>query len=302
MGFSESFSRADEIDAARSRTFTALAMDERVGRRLSMHDPQQPQAHASLTSDEAQLVLPGGSERLTVLVEQVTLERIERAPAPTEFDTIDRIAAPATPEPEQVARDIVAEARETARTMLRQAREVIASDRAAAVEQGRAAGLAEGRAEADAEMAGLVRTCEQIGVQVMEERARVLAESEPDIVELAISIARRVVNASIDVDETLVIEACRGAMRKAFQRGSMQVLAHPDDLQLLRDAGPQLASELGGVDHLDFIEERRIDRGSVIVRTPAGEIDATVEGKSDKIELALREGIEQRRAERRAAS
>jgi flagellar biosynthesis/type III secretory pathway protein FliH len=81
----------------------------------------------------------------------------------------------------------------------------------------------------------------------------------------------------------------------------MQVLAHPADLALLREAGPQLAAELGGVDHLDFVEERRLGRGSVVVRTPAGEIDATIAGKADKIEQTLREGIEQRRAERRSA-
>ncbi|MEO6867000.1 MAG: FliH/SctL family protein, partial [Gaiellales bacterium] len=159
-----------------------------------------------------------------------------------------------------------------------------------------------GLVKADTETAGLVATCEKIGIHVMEERERVLAENEADTVELAMAIARRIVNAAIDVDETLVIEACRGAMRKAFQRGSIQVLAHPDDLAMLREAGPQLTNELGGVEHLDFIEERRIDRGSVIVRTPAGEIDGTVAGKTAKIEQTLREGIEHRRAERTHAS
>jgi flagellar assembly protein FliH len=298
MAFSESFSRAEEIEAARGRTFSNLSIQERTGRRMPMRDPQQ--SPGALDSGEASLVMPG-SERLTVMVEQVTFEQIEHARPASPIDDAAPAAPIAPPDPAQVARQIVADARDTARTMLQHARDVIAADRAAAVEQGYEAGFAEGRAEADVETAGLVRTCEQIGVQVMEERARVLAENESDIVELAISIARRVVNASIDVDETLVVEACRGAMRKAFQRGSMQVLAHPDDLTLLRDAGPQLAAELGGVDHLDFIEERRLDRGSVVVRTPAGEIDATIEGKSDKIELALREGIEQRRAERRSA-
>jgi flagellar assembly protein FliH len=286
-------SRSDEVDAARRR-FDTLPVDERVSTSI-MPDPQQP------TRDEATLVL-AGAERTTVLVEPVSFELLERmrparAASGPGRDAADHVAPP---DPAETARAIIAEARDTARTMLHQAREVIAADRARAVEEGRAQGLAEGRAEADAETSGLVRTCEQIGIQVMQERERVLDESESDLVELAISIARRIVNASLDVDETLVVEACRGAMRKAFQRGSMQVLAHPEDLALLREAGPGLASELGGVDHLDFIEERRLDRGSVVVRTPAGEIDATISGKSDKIEQALREGIEQRRAERRA--
>ncbi len=275
-----------------NQRFDTMSFEEVDRTRLAMPDPQQPEWH-----DEATVVMPG-AERMQVMVEPVVFPTITRERAA--FATPGAAAGPVAPDPAQIAREIVAEARTTARTMLAQAREVIAADRAAAVQQGYAEGYAQGQAEADAETAGLVRTCEKIGIHVMEERQRVLAENEADVVELAMAIAKRIVNASIDVDETLVVEACRGAMRKAFQRGSMQVLAHPADLDMLRAAGPELANELGGIEHLDFIEERRLDRGSVIVRTPAGEIDATVEGKAARIEQALREGIEARRAERRA--
>jgi flagellar biosynthesis/type III secretory pathway protein FliH len=298
MAFSE-FSRADEIDAARTRRFDSLSIAEVAPPpRIEMRDPQQYHEYG----EEAPMVGPGMPLGATAMVEPVIFESLAH---PRLIDhSPDAITAhvPHIRTPQEEAQAIIAEARSTARSMLAQAREVIAAERAQAVRQGYEEGHAQGAAEADAETAGLVQTCERIGIHVMEERERVLAENEADLVELAMAIARRIVNASIDVDETLVIEACRGAMRKAFQRGALHVLAHPADLELLRAAGPQLAAELGGVEHLDFIEERRLDRGSVIVRTPAGEIDATIEGKSAKIELALREGIEQRRAERNAAA
>lgn len=248
----------------------------------TMTDPQQP----------LQTYVEGPSTD-TATVEAMVFPRMDRASQSHSIAAIDAA---------DEARRIVAEARTTARTMLAQAKDVIAAERDAARERGYSEGHAAGMAQADEETAGLIATCERIGVHVMEERSRVLAENEADTVELAIAIARRIVNAAIEVDPELVVEACRGAMRKAFQRGSMQVLAHPDDLELLRAAGPQLVAELGGIDHLDFIEERRLDRGSIIVRTPAGEIDATIAGKAAKIEQSLREGIEQRRAERRGAA
>ncbi len=290
MSHSDSFGHDERIPSA-ERRFDTIAFDEVDRSSLAMPDPQQPEWH-----DEANVVIPG-AERIQVMVEPAVFPTFTRERAISTQVAL----APQPPDPAEIARQLIADARSTARTMLAQARDVIAADRAAAVEQGHAEGFAKGQAEADAETAGLMSTCEKIGIHVMEERERVLAENEADIVELAMSIARRIVNASIDVDETLVVEACRGAMRKAFQRGTMQVLAHPDDLGMLRDAGPELANELGGIQHMDFIEERRLDRGSVIVRTPAGEIDATVEGKAARIEQALREGIEARRAERRSA-
>lgn len=290
MSYPDSFGHDERIPSP-ARRFDTIAFAEVDRSALAMPDPQQPEWH-----DEANVVIPGAAS-IQVMVEPAVFPTFAR-----ERPIATQAALAAPPEPAEIARQLIAEARATARTMLAQARDVIAADRAAAREQGRAEGFAMGQAEADTETAGLMSTCEKIGVHVMEERERVLAENEADIVELAMSIARRIVNASIDVDETLVVEACRGAMRKAFQRGSMQVLAHPDDLDMLRDAGPALANELGGIQHMDFIEERRLDRGSVIVRTPAGEIDATVEGKAARIEQALREGIEARRAERRSAS
>jgi flagellar assembly protein FliH len=293
------FSRADEIAAARERRFDSLTINEvAASPRIDMHDPQQYHSYG----EEAPMVGPGMPQGATAMVEPVVFESLDRSRRA--FSSAATVAAdvPHIRTPREEAQAIIAEARSTARSMLAQAREVIAAERAQAVQQGFEEGRATGAAEADAETAGLVQTCERIGIHVMEERERVLAENEADLVQLAMAIARRIVNASIDVDETLVVDACRGAMRKAFQRGALHVLAHPADLELLRAAGPQLAAELGGVEHLDFVEERRLERGSVIVRTPAGEIDATIEGKSAKIELALREGIEQRRAERNAAA
>lgn len=292
MAFAD-FSRADEIDAARRRTFDTLHLDTRD---RAMPDPQQAVRDESF-GDESNLVV-AGAKSVRVMVEPMLFPTMDRARRRQPEFSAD--AGPTRVDPAEEARQIIAEARSTARMMLAQAREAIATERTQAVQQGYDEGYAEGAAKADAETAGLVDTCEKIGIHVMEERARVLDENEADLVELAMAIARRIVNASIEVEPELVVDACRGAMRKAFQRGSMQVLANPADLALLRAAGPALAAELGGVDHLDFVEERRLDRGSVIVRTPAGEIDATIQGKAEKIEQALREGIEQRRAERRA--
>ncbi|MBC7643485.1 MAG: hypothetical protein H7123_00040, partial [Thermoleophilia bacterium] len=155
--------------------------------------------------------------------------------------------------------------------------------------EGYEAGYGDGMDASDRETAGLISTAEQIALHVSRERDALLESSESELVELALSIAGRVVNAAIEVDPSLVVDICRGAMRKAFQRESLTVLAHPDDLDTLREAGPKLVAELGGVQHLEFIEERRLTRGSLIVRTPAGEIDATFAGKTAKIADALRE-------------
>jgi flagellar biosynthesis/type III secretory pathway protein FliH len=60
------------------------------------------------------------------------------------------------------------------------------------------------------------------------------------------------------------------------------VLVHPEDLALVRDAMSGVAGELGGIGHVEVLEERRIGRGGAVVRTPDAEIDATVRTKLER--------------------
>lgn len=205
-------------------------------------------------------------------------------------------------DPVAEAQKLIDDARATAESMITQARNAMAAETEAARQRGHELGYCEGQELADRECAGLVAAAEQIAANVARERELLLERSEADIVELAIAIANRLVNSAIEVEPERVIDVCRGAMRKAFQREVLVVLAHPEDLQMLRDAGPAMAHELGGIHQLDFVEERRLGRGSVIVRTPVGEIDATFEAKGEKIVDALRELVDVRRAERRNAN
>jgi flagellar biosynthesis/type III secretory pathway protein FliH len=44
----------------------------------------------------------------------------------------------------------------------------------------------------------------------------------------------------------------------------------------------ELAGELGGIDHVEVQEERRIGRGGAIVRTTTAQVDASLQSKLDR--------------------
>jgi flagellar biosynthesis/type III secretory pathway protein FliH len=54
---------------------------------------------------------------------------------------------------------------------------------------------------------------------------------------------------------------------------------HPDDLDLMRDGIAEVTGSLGGIEHLEVQEERRVGRGGAILRTASGEVDARLETK-----------------------
>jgi flagellar biosynthesis/type III secretory pathway protein FliH len=59
------------------------------------------------------------------------------------------------------------------------------------------------------------------------------------------------------------------------------IQVHPADLPLVRDAVDGLVQQLGGIEHIEVQEERRVQRGGAIVRSTAGEIDARIHTKLD---------------------
>lgn len=149
--------------------------------------------------------------------------------------------------------------------------------RAAARAEGHAdgleAGLAEGRAQVAAALAALEAAVAAVG-----EVRDVAAEAvELDAVELALAVAEKVVAGALAVEPERVLDVVRGALRRLAERRRVTVLVHPDDLELVRDAAPGFAAELGGIEHCEVQAERRVTRGSAVARTDQGQVDASVE-------------------------
>jgi flagellar assembly protein FliH len=135
------------------------------------------------------------------------------------------------------------------------------------------AGLAEGRAQIAAALVTLEAAVADVGVV----RDQTAATVERDAVELALALAEKIVAGALDVDPELVLDVVRGALRRLTERRRVTVLVHPDDLELVRSAATGFAGELGGIEHCEVQAERRLTRGSAVVRTDEGQIDASVE-------------------------
>ena len=148
--------------------------------------------------------------------------------------------------------------------------------------EGHAEGLAAGRQEAAAQAAPAVQALAEALVQAQAERDSVADEMEGAAVELALQIAGKAVTAALDVQPERVVDVVRGALRCLVERERVTILVHPDDLEIVREAVDGLVRQLGGMEHIEVQEERRVQRGGAIVRSGTGEIDARLSTKLDR--------------------
>jgi flagellar assembly protein FliH len=151
--------------------------------------------------------------------------------------------------------------------------------REAARAQGHAEGLAVGRDEFAAQAAPAIQALAESVAGAEAERDRVAGDVEAAAVDLALQIAEKALTAAIAVEPERVVDVVRGALRCLIERERVTIQVHPEDLPLVREAVGSLVQQLGGIEHIEVQEERRVQRGGAIVRSTAGEIDARIQTK-----------------------
>jgi flagellar assembly protein FliH len=123
--------------------------------------------------------------------------------------------------------------------------------------------------------------------QAREMRARTADDVERHAVELALQIAEKTLSGALDAQPERVVDVVRGALRCLVERERVVIFVNPADLETVRDATGDLVRSLGGIEHCEVQEERRVARGGAVVRSAAGEIDAKLESKLERAREVL---------------
>lgn len=202
-----------------------------------------------------------------------------------DFDlpALEPIAPPPPPQdPDVVRARLVAEAHAEADAI-----------RDAAHAEGHAAGYAEGVGALQDAIALVVAAAQDVAAL----RDQVCDEVERAAVDLALRIAEQALHGAVAADPTHVIDVVRGALRRLVERDRVTILVHPDDLDRIRAAVPELVGQLGGIEHCEVQAERRVSPGGAVVRTVEGEVDATLATKLERVREALTESMADARAQ-----
>ena len=160
-----------------------------------------------------------------------------------------------------------------------------------------AEGFAAGQAQAAAQLEQVITMLTAAADGVAALRDGVCEEVEAAAVELGLNIAEQALHGTVAADPARVVDVTRGALRRLVERERVTILVHPEDLDLVRDATPSLIAQLGGIEHCEVQAERRVARGSAIVRTVEGEVDATLATKLERAREAIAESVAARRAD-----
>jgi flagellar assembly protein FliH len=159
--------------------------------------------------------------------------------------------------------------------------------RHAARQQGYEEGFQAGMNAAQVELAPAAAALGEALAEAQKLRGETADAVEARAVELSLRLTEKIVAGALEVQPERVVDVVRGALRCLVDRERVTVQVNTLDLELVRDAIEPLVSALGGVDHFEVQEDRRVIRGGALVRSAAGEVDATIETKLERAREVL---------------
>jgi flagellar assembly protein FliH len=114
-------------------------------------------------------------------------------------------------------------------------------------------------------------------------RAQMIHRTERQMVQLAMAIARRVIQREVSLDRDLLIAMARVALDRLGETARITVRLSPDDFDL---TGAARAAQLAG-SNVTIVADARIGRGGCRVESDLGVMDAGVDAQLQEIARAL---------------
>ncbi len=150
-------------------------------------------------------------------------------------------------------------------------------------EQAYQLGHQEGREAGAAELAEVI-------AKVAARMQAIEAQVEPQLRDLAVTIARKVLGRELEFHPEGVVDIVKQALsEKARQRREIYLRVHPDDLQMIREHKPDLLEVLSRAKEIGLREDPDVQRHGVIIETEAGTIDAQLETQLAVFERVLKD-------------
>jgi flagellar assembly protein FliH len=205
---------------------------------------------------------------------------------PVDVDALAQQARALIDTAERHAKALLQNAHERATKLLAEAERRSVALVETAQAEAKAAGHAEGSAQADREMSEMLATMRNLVDMARVERHKLMESAEPEIVRLAVGIAERVLHQQIALDRGVVVEMAKVAIARLVEKESVTVRVNPGDLEQIREHREELLSN-GEIKNLRVIEDQRVDRGGVVVETDGGTIDARISTQVNEAKRVL---------------
>lgn len=190
---------------------------------------------------------------------------------------------------EAEAADVLKKANEEAAAIIAQAQEEKQKIHDEAYKTGFDEGREKGYEEGDLEAQRLIDRLHVILDRIMDKRQEILDNTEQQIVELVLLMARKVVKVISENQRNVVMSNVLQALRKVKGRGDVIVRVNLADVKLTTEHTKDFMRAVENIQNITVAEDSSIDRGGCIIETDFGAIDARISSQLAELEQKILE-------------
>jgi len=150
--------------------------------------------------------------------------------------------------------------------------------------QGFEQGHSEGYEKGAAEVNRLIERMHKILEAVMQRREEILKDTESQIVELVILMARKVIKILSENQKNVVMANVVAALKKVRTRGAVTLRVNLEDVKLATANISEFIKHIENVEGITVLEDSSVEKGGCIVETDFGAIDARISSQLTELE------------------
>ncbi len=144
--------------------------------------------------------------------------------------------------------------------------------------------FAKARDEAKADVQA--RQAEELARAKMQ-AGQIIADSEKDVLDLALKVAAKIISRDLERDPELVMEIIASCTEAARSSKAMIMKVHPEDGKLLREKKPRLIELIGRAVDISIRDDAEVERGGCIIQTEYGTIDGQIRTQFEMLRNVL---------------
>lgn len=156
-------------------------------------------------------------------------------------------------------------------------------------EEAFAAGVAEGRNQAEADFGAAARSLVQAGEMLNTIRETILQNSKQEMVELVIALAEKIIRHSVTEQDQTIVATVEEAILGAVKSSEFYIYLNPEDVSIIESRAPELIATVNGLEHLIVKKDPTVERGGCKIESDNCTVDATIASQFEIITGRIRE-------------
>ncbi len=190
---------------------------------------------------------------------------------------------------EDQANEILSKARAEAEQIIADAEAKKAQLESEANQSGYEAGYKKGYDDGVAEVNRLIERMHKMVESVMQRREEILSETESQIVELVILMARKVIKILSESQKQVVMANTLAALKKVKARGKVTLRVNLEEVKLTTSHIQEFIQHVENIEAIKVLEDSSVEKGGCIVETDFGAIDARISSQLTELENKILE-------------